>query len=123
MKKFLLVMLALHVLMEGLVGLFLMVAPEQVAPNLAMPNLAFLINYGGAGVTMALAVAWFWPHRDNPTMLGFLLGVLATFHTAEALSGVMIAVKGGGAQVIASHGAFAVCFWILWFKRSALSQH
>ena len=121
MKKIFLALIILHVLMEGLVGLFLMFAPSQIAPNLEIQHMAFLITYGGAGVTMSVAVAWFWPQRNNPVVLTIFLGILASFHTAIAASGILIAVQGGGAQIIASHGAFAVCFWILWMKRSSLT--
>jgi hypothetical protein len=120
MKKLLLVMLALHVLMEGLVGLLLTFAPTMIAPNLEIKYLAYLINYGCAGVTMAIVVVWFWPHRNNVLLLGLLLGILASFHSAQALAGVLVAYQGGGLNILISHGVFALLFWLLWSKRNTL---
>lgn len=120
MKTFLLLMLALHVLMEGVVGLLLMVSPETMAPGLDASVLTYAIFYGAAGVSIALVVAWFWPHRSNLLALTLLLGVLATFHTLVAVAGALVAIRGGGLHIVGAHGAFAICFWLLWLRRNAL---
>jgi hypothetical protein len=121
MKKLLVVMLALHVLMEGGVGLVLTFAPTMIAPDLAPQYLAYLVNYGCAGITMAIVVLWFWPHRHNVLFLGLLLGILASFHSAEALAGILVAYRSGNVNVLITHGLFAILFWALWSKRNTLA--
>ena len=111
MKIFLLLMLALHALLEGGLGLFVIVSPQAAAPGLDG-----MTTYGFAAVTMALAVAWLWPHRHNVAVLGTVLGILATFHTALSLAMLMASMLAG----IILHVVIAACFWFLWIKRAEL---
>ena len=122
MKYFFYLMIILHVLMEGGLGILLMISPATMAPDADISSLAYLFNYGGAGITMALVVAWYWPHRQNAVLTATILGILATFHTAEALAGIQVARLGGDPKIVISHGIIAICFWILWSRRTQLSE-
>ena len=122
MRYFFLLVLFLHVVMEGGLGLVIAVSPRTLTPDAATAELAFVLNYGFAAIAMATVVAWYWPHRSTPLATTITLGILATFHTAEALAGVQVARFGGGPQIIYSHGAFAIAFWVLWSQRGKLTS-
>ncbi|WP_439135584.1 hypothetical protein [Pseudomaricurvus sp.] len=117
MKKLLLVAFVLHVLLEGLVGVLLIVAPYKVAPHADPLSLTFVINYGFAAVTMASVVFWGWSGRDNFRIMGVALGILATFHTALAAASTMMLAEGGSPAVLVIHAVMAVLFWLLFARR------
>ena len=120
MRLFFLIVLILHVLMEGIVGLILMFSPSVMVAETGGPQLDFVILYGSSGVTMALAAAWLWPLRNRIEPLGMGLGIFATFHTLVAVGGVIAVTNGSSPQIMIGHSVLAVLFWILWFKRGAL---
>ena len=122
MKIFLILVLALHVLAEGGLGLALVANPETVAAQVGLSHVMILTTYGFAGITMAIAVAWLWPQRRNVAVLGTVLGILATFHTAIALSMLVAFARGGDLSGAITHGVFALCFWVLWAKRQQLAN-
>lgn len=117
MKKLLIAVFILHVLVEGLVGLLLIVAPAKVAPTSDPALLMFVVNYGFAALTMTSVVFWTWSQRDNFRTMGVSLGVLATFHTALAMASVQMLAAGGSLAVLLIHTALAVLFWVLFFNR------
>ena len=121
MKIFLYIMLLLHVLMEGIVGLALIFSPTTMEPTVGSAGLQYLIVYGCAGVTMSLVVAWFWPLRHRAEVLGMVLGILSTFHTAIASGGALIASQGGPTNIVIGHTVMAVIFWFLWARRKTLA--
>ncbi len=120
MRVLLHALLCLHVVLEGGLGLTLILAPQRVAPEADMNTLTALITYGGAAVTMALVVVWFWPWRQSMVALSVVLGILASFHSMLVVAAVAIHLRGGNSTVLMIHGLLAVGFWLLWFKRQGL---
>lgn len=117
MKKLLIAVFALHILLEGLVGILLIVAPYKLAPHADAASLAFVVNYGFAAVTMACVVLWGWSERDNFRTMGVVLGILATFHTGLAIASSMLLAEGGSPVVLLIHTTMAVLFWLLFVCR------
>ncbi len=120
MRRFATLILVLHALVESLMGLLMILAPHKISPTAGASEQGIMITYGFTALTMALVVAWFWPHRRNIAAVGFAMGILATFHTGIMLAATMMAIKGATAIVLL-HGAFAAGFWGLWVRRERLA--
>lgn len=120
MARALLAILFLHAAVEGSVGLVLLAHPAAVVPGVAPDALPYLLYYGAAAITFALAVAWLWPVRRQAAALGLALGLFATFHSLLALAGVRVALVGGGWHIAVNHGLFAAAFWFFWRRRVPL---
>lgn len=117
MKKLLIVVFIAHVLLEGLVGALLIVAPYKITPHADAASLAFVINYGFAALAMASVVFWGWAGRNNFRIMGVVLGILATFHTGLAVASGMMLVEEGSPAVLVIHAVLAVLFWLLFARR------
>ena len=122
MKKFFIVVLALHVLVEGLVGATMAFSPQTLAPEAAKTELFALTALGFAALTMVSVVFWLWPYRRNLVALTIAVGTLATFHTAVSLSAALTSTMGNDFKPYILHVVFAVCFWILWARRRQLAD-
>jgi len=122
MRYFFFLMLLLHTLMEAGLGLLIAVSPQTLTPDAEIVELAFVLNYGFAAIASAAVVLLYWPHRNDTTITGLVLAILAIFHTGEALAGARVISLGGGADILIAHGIFAVCFWLLWSQRKNLTS-
>ncbi len=122
MKKLLLVSLVLHILLEGGVGILLAFSPTVFVPAPAPEVLSFLVNLGTAMIAVALVAVWLWPQRSNTAALTVGLGVIATYHTVQALAGLMMLARTSDATAIILHGVLGLMFWFLWLRRSSLGQ-
>ncbi len=122
MKIFLYLMLVLHVVLEGGYGAFAAFSPTSAAPNADEESIELIINFGCAAIAIAIAVLWLWPQRNNLAVLNVVLGILATFHTAQVLAGILVISRGGGFNIIITHGLLAIGFWVLWFCRASLTS-
>ena len=120
MKKFATLILVLHALVESLMGLLMILAPREVSPTAGASEQGIMITYGFAALTMALVVAWFWPHRRNVAAVAIAMGILATFHTGIMLAATMMVINGAAAIVLL-HGTFAAGFWWTWLRRGQLA--
>lgn len=117
MKKLLIVAFIAHVLLEGLVGALLIIAPYKITPHADAASLTFVINYGFAALAMASVVFWGWSGRDNYRIMGAVLGILATFHTGLTIASGMMLVEDGSPAVLVIHAVMAVLFWLLFARR------
>lgn len=122
MKKLLIVMLVVHTLFEGLIGILLVVSPSSVLPNADAASLAFAVNYGFAAITMASVVVWLWPQRHHAPTLATVLGILTTFHLCLAAGTWMGAAAGGDILPSVIHATLAVIFAVLFTSRAKLSE-
>ena len=120
MKIFFYIMVLLHILAEGIAGVVLLFSPTMLVADAVGGGLQYTTLYGSAGITMAALVGWLWPYRRSVEVLTVALGTFATFHTLVALGGAVAGVEGG-MGILAMHGIFAICFWILWAKRQSLA--
>ncbi len=120
MKKLLLVVLALHVLFETVIGLTLVAAPQVLIPTAQGSEVSGLINQGMCALAMVLLVAWLWPHRANLAALSVALGALATFHSLIIVAAIMTVPALDQLLGYTHHLLLAISFWGLWYKRRLL---
>lgn len=119
MKKLLIGVGLFHLLSEGLVGLVMLFSPATVLPDVSAEALSFVRLYGGAAVAMSTAVLWAWPQRNNYGVMGVVLGLLASFHTALMVALLLAAATGGNPVFVGVvHGIIAALFWLLYARRA-----
>lgn len=122
MKKFLLVVLWVHILLEGLVSFALVFAPATVVPDASDGQLSGLVVQGFFAFSIVILAAWMIPYRNQPGVLTVGLGTLASCHTLILVSLLFTAPKTEELAGYAHHLILAVCFWMLWLRRQKLCE-
>jgi len=120
MKKFLVLLLVAHFLLEIIVGAMFAFNPTSMVSDPDPRSLMFLINLGAVVIAAAFIAVWIWPYRNNLAALSVGLGVIATFHTGAALAGLYCMLQGLDGSAAYPHGVLAAGFWFLWFRRQTL---
>lgn len=121
MKKLLLIILAAHIVLEGLVGLALVITPQTLVPDAGQAQLSGLIVQGFCALATVILAIWLVPYRHQAAALSMGLGTLASFHSLLILS---LFFTSPGADQLAGythHLILALGFWTLWLRRHTLA--
>lgn len=121
-KKLLLIVLAAHIVLEGLVGLALVFSPQTLVPDASQDLLSGLIVQGFCALSTVILALWLIPYRGQRAALTIGLGTLASFHSLLIVS---LLLTSPGADQLAGyshHLILALSFWALWMRRDTLVQ-
>lgn len=122
MKRFLLVVLILHSLLEALVGLALVISPTSLKPDVTMAEISLLIVQGMCALSTVVLALWLIPYRRQLAVLTVGLGTLASFHSLIIVSLFITAPKTEELVGYSHHLLLAVAFWACWLRRDALAD-
>lgn len=105
-------LLILNLVFEGVIGIFLVIAPGQLGAGDNPVALVWMRNYGFAAIAMAGLGAFVWQEIDNLAALSVGLGGLSLFHVGLAVSSVLNANIDPATNIPVAivHGAFGVVF-------------
>jgi len=122
MKTLFFAALLLHVVIESLVGLALIFAPEMLVPNASDLVIQGLTNLGCLALASVATIFWLWPRRTQEAALFVGLATLASFHSFVLISAVISGTLFQSFVGFVHHIALMLCFWLLFFRRFDLSS-
>ena len=115
MKVFFTVVLILNFLTEGLAAISLIGGPQSAFAEGPVEVGLWAMHYGFAAISIASAVFWIWPYREDLKAVTAVLGILLVFHICIFTSLAIAADQIPGTII---HAVMAVFCAILFTQRS-----
>ena len=115
MKIFFTVVLILNFLTEAMAAVSLIGGPQSAFADEPVEGGFWAMHYGFAAISIASAVFWVWPYREDLKAVTAVLGILLVFHICIFTS---LAIAGDQIPGTIIHAVMAVFCAFLFTQRS-----